>query len=63
MVQSGERATSEHVILWEFLVKPGREKEFERIYGPEGDWARLFARAEGYVRSDLLRDLSDGAAT
>jgi heme-degrading monooxygenase HmoA len=47
------------VALWEFRVRPGREAEFERIYGPQGDWARLFAGTPGFLGTELLRDLSD----
>jgi heme-degrading monooxygenase HmoA len=43
-------------ILWEFKVKPGCEGEFEVRYGAVGDWAQLFASAEGFVRTALLRD-------
>ena len=46
------------VVLWEFEVKPGCEDRFERVYGPDGDWASLFRRDAHYVRTDLLRDLS-----
>ncbi|MBZ5648649.1 MAG: antibiotic biosynthesis monooxygenase [Acidobacteriia bacterium] len=45
-----------YVVMWEFHVRPGAEVEFERVYGPEGDWVRLFRQGAGYVRSDLLRD-------
>lgn len=44
-------------VLWEFRVRGGREAEFERRYGSEGDWVRLFRRGEGYVGTALLRDL------
>lgn len=44
------------VIVWEFCVPPGLEPEFQQRYGPDGDWARLFARARGFVRTELLRD-------
>jgi heme-degrading monooxygenase HmoA len=47
-----------HVILWRFLVKSGCEADFERAYGPEGDWARLFRRGEGYLGAELLRENS-----
>ena len=43
-------------VLWEFQVQRGRERKFERIYGPSGDWARLFRRARGYQGTQLLRD-------
>jgi heme-degrading monooxygenase HmoA len=44
------------VILWEFEVKPGCEKQFEDRYGPDGDWARLFRRDPNYRETRLLRD-------
>jgi heme-degrading monooxygenase HmoA len=46
--------------LWEFDVKPGCEKRFENVYGPDGDWARLFRRDPAYRRTLLLRDSSRG---
>jgi len=45
------------VTLWEFEVKPGSEKLFERIYGPDGEWAQLFRRDARYLGTRLLRDL------
>ena len=45
-------------ILWSFTVAAQREQEFVRAYGPAGDWARLFAEAEGYRETRLLRELS-----
>jgi heme-degrading monooxygenase HmoA len=32
-------------------------EEFERIYGPEGDWVQFFGGARGYIGSELLRDV------
>ena len=31
--------------------------EFERVYGPEGEWAQFFRSGRGYVGTELLRDL------
>ncbi|HZQ19284.1 MAG TPA: antibiotic biosynthesis monooxygenase [Terriglobales bacterium] len=45
------------VIVWEFLVRPNKRRAFERIYGPRGDWARLFGSGSGYIRTDMVRDL------
>jgi hypothetical protein len=42
--------------LWEYEVKPGREERFEKVYGPEGDWARLFRRDSHYHQTRLVRD-------
>ena len=43
-------------VVWEFRVRAGREAEFERRYGADGDWVGLFRRGEGYVGTTLLRD-------
>lgn len=43
-------------VLWEFRVRGGSEAEFEKRYGTEGDWVRLFRRGEGYLGTALLRD-------
>lgn len=52
-------ATAGYATLWEFSVAPARRAEFEAHYGPQGTWARLFRRANGYLGSELLRDRSD----
>ena len=31
--------------------------EFERAYGPEGEWAQFFRTGRGYVGTELLRDV------
>jgi heme-degrading monooxygenase HmoA len=31
--------------------------EFERAYGPEGDWAKFFQSGAGFIGTELLRDL------
>ena len=45
------------VAVWEFQVKLGCEAAFEEMYGPQGDWARLFAQGEGYLGTQLQRDV------
>jgi len=50
-----------HVILWEFTIKPEKQQAFLDVYGPEGNWAQLFRRAEGYLGTELLQ--SDQPAT
>ena len=47
------------VYIWEYLVKGEFRSEFQKIYGPEGDWVRLFKKASGYVSTDLYQDISD----
>lgn len=44
------------IAIWEFHVRTDKRRAFERAYSPNGDWAQLFRRAEGYVRTELFRD-------
>jgi hypothetical protein len=48
------------VALWEFEVKPGCEERFEKVYGPDGDWAKLFRRDSHYHQTRLVRDTFRG---
>ena len=48
-----------YLIAWEFRPRPGSEKEFEKAYGPNGLWAQLFARNQGFIATELNRDLKD----
>jgi quinol monooxygenase YgiN len=52
-------ATNEgtYIRIWEFQARPGMENEFERIYGPEGDWVRLFRKSKAFLRTDVYRDV------
>lgn len=42
--------------VWEYRVRPEHLDEFERGYGPEGEWVRFFRRNPEYIRTELLRD-------
>src|SRR3954471_23384691 len=44
-----------HVIAFRYSVGDEHIARFERAYGGEGDWARFFATAEGYLGTELLR--------
>jgi heme-degrading monooxygenase HmoA len=44
------------LVLWEYEVKPGSEKRFEKVYGPAGDWAHLFRTDSHYRETHLLHD-------
>jgi heme-degrading monooxygenase HmoA len=48
-----------HVIVWEFRIRPEAEAEFIAKYGPDGIWARFFRRGQGYIRTELVRDVAD----
>ena len=49
----------EYVIVWEFWTRPGGETEFVEKYGPEGAWARFFRSSDGYIRTELVRDVTE----
>ena len=44
------------VALWEFEVKPGCQERFQKVYGPGGDWAKLFRNDANYQETRLLHD-------
>ena len=41
--------------VWRFRVRAEHVAAFERVYGPAGDWAKLFAKAPGYAGTKLLK--------
>ncbi len=45
-------------IMWQFDVKPGQEKEFEQLYGVDGDWTQINRQTRSYLGSSFLRDQS-----
>jgi heme-degrading monooxygenase HmoA len=48
----------QYAVVWEFRVRSGSEARFERVYGPDGEWARLFRQDKGYAGTELMRDQS-----
>jgi heme-degrading monooxygenase HmoA/predicted enzyme related to lactoylglutathione lyase len=48
--------TPQFIYAWEYEVPPEAAPEFLAHYAPDGSWARLFRRASGYVRTQLLRE-------
>lgn len=43
-------------IMWQFAVKPGRETEFEELYGVDGEWTTMNRQTRSYLGSSFLRD-------
>lgn len=43
-------------VMWQFEVKKGREEEFEKLYGADGDWTALNRRTRSYLGSSFLHD-------
>jgi heme-degrading monooxygenase HmoA len=45
------------VIAHVFSYEVRDAAEFERVYGPDGEWAEFFRRGAGYIGTELLRDI------
>ena len=43
-------------IVWQFVVKEGRQAEFEHLFGADGDWTLMNRRTRSYLGSSFLRD-------
>ena len=42
-------------VVFEYEVDPAEGEAFEAVYGGDGEWARYFAGAEGYLGTEMLR--------
>ena len=47
---------SVYVIIWEFFVLNGKEREFELHYNPAGTWGLFFKKGDGYLGTELYCD-------
>lgn len=45
--------------IWAYSVESRSRPRFEGVYGPDGEWAALFRRGDGYLGTELLSDESD----
>jgi hypothetical protein len=43
-------------VVWQFQVKAGKQVEFEKFYGADGEWSRLARRSRSFLGSSFLRD-------
>lgn len=53
-----DKARWGYMIAWEFRPKPGTILRFEEAYGPHGMWARFFRQDDGFMATELTRDLN-----
>jgi quinol monooxygenase YgiN len=44
-------------IVWEFMARADKIKEFENYFADSGPWSALFRKNSGYHGTVLLRDL------
>jgi heme-degrading monooxygenase HmoA len=47
------------VIAHVFRYEVREPEEFERVYGPDGDWAQFFRTGRGYIGTELLHDVEE----
>lgn len=52
-----QNSDNPYLYIWKFQVNPDKETEFQRVYGPEGQWVQLFRQGKGYRQTLLLKDL------
>lgn len=45
-------------VIWQFETVPGREEDFERFYGADGEWTRLSRRSRSFLGSSFLKDVA-----
>jgi quinol monooxygenase YgiN len=45
-------------VVWQFETHPGREAEFERFYGADGEWSGLSRRSRSFLGSSFLKNLA-----
>jgi heme-degrading monooxygenase HmoA len=46
-----------HIVILQYDIVPSAREDFERAYRSAGDWAVLFRTSDGYLGTQLLRDL------
>jgi hypothetical protein len=45
-------------VVWQFEIRQGAEKDFERFYGADGEWTRVSRRSRSFLGSSFLRDIA-----
>ena len=45
--------------IWEYKVKSDKKNEFEKLYGQDGDWIKLFKKYSDYIKTELIKDLKN----
>lgn len=47
------------IVIWQYAVSPMFKKGFEELYGPNGQWVKLFQRGEGYLGTQLIKEIKE----
>ena len=43
-------------VVWQFQIKAGKQQEFQRFFGADGEWSQLARRSRSFLGSSFLRD-------
>ena len=43
-------------IVWEFIVRPEAQGQFELVFGPGGAWSKVFGKSPGFRGTTMLSD-------
>lgn len=46
-------------VIWEYKVKTKAIAKFEQMYGPKGEWVKLFSQSRHYQGTELM-ETKDG---
>ena len=50
---------TQYLTIWEYKVKVPKMREFEKLYGPAGEWVKLFSTDDNYIKTELHKDIND----
>jgi heme-degrading monooxygenase HmoA len=45
-------------VIWKYEIREDTKAHFLELYGPSGKWAQLFKTGQGYLGTQLIRDVS-----
>ncbi len=48
---------NQFITIWQYKIKSNKKNEFEKLYGPDGDWVKLFQKFSSYIKTELIKDL------
>ncbi|WP_299117452.1 antibiotic biosynthesis monooxygenase [uncultured Winogradskyella sp.] len=47
------------IYVWEYFVKDDCISKFKNIYNPQGDWAQLFKKSQGFIETEFYQDIQN----
>lgn len=47
------------ITIWRYKIKPEKRSEFEKLYGQNGEWVKLFKKYPDYIKTELIKNLNN----